>query len=281
MIGELGQHLSVLMGQWQSSLAWHSGGRESCKSLSPHRAHSFHSFSVENKGSPLLSLQGTELNDDRTPSNASVTTTFNILVIDINDNAPEFNSSEYSVAIPELAQVGFALPLFIQVQDKDEVSDPALLLGSAGEGSGGACDEGHGSVPTPAFAALPSVCCVPQAQLPRHYCSQDCTALESQKIGLAGRLIPACFRGLSSGTALPVWVSKGGIFLLGPQGRARDREEPQALCPTRAGCCCCQGEVGDAPQDEELGDSSSSLQTSREHCRLLAAVSVELPFVTH
>ena len=41
-----------------------------------------------------------------------MTTTFNILVIDINDNAPEFNSSEYSVAITELAQVGFALPLF-------------------------------------------------------------------------------------------------------------------------------------------------------------------------
>uniref|UniRef100_A0A803VIU0 Cadherin-23 n=1 Tax=Ficedula albicollis TaxID=59894 RepID=A0A803VIU0_FICAL len=70
----------------------------------------------------ILTVKGTELNDDRTPSNASVTTTFNILVIDINDNAPEFNSSEYSVAIPELAQVGFALPLFIQVQDKDEVS---------------------------------------------------------------------------------------------------------------------------------------------------------------
>ena len=52
-------------------------------------------------------------------------TTFNILVIDINDNAPEFNSSEYSVAITELAQVGFALPLFIQVVDKDEVSDGA------------------------------------------------------------------------------------------------------------------------------------------------------------
>lgn len=69
-------------------------------------------------------MQGTELNDDRTPSNATVTTTFNILVIDINDNAPEFNSSEYSVAIPELAQVGFALPLFIQVQDKDEVRYP-------------------------------------------------------------------------------------------------------------------------------------------------------------
>lgn len=70
----------------------------------------------------VLYLQGTELNDDRTPSNATVTTTFNILVIDINDNAPEFNSSEYSVAITELAQVGFALPLFIQVVDKDEVS---------------------------------------------------------------------------------------------------------------------------------------------------------------
>nr|XP_023402954.1 cadherin-23-like [Loxodonta africana] len=67
-----------------------------------------------------LHLQGTELNDDRTPSDATVTTTFNILVIDINDNAPEFNSSEYSVAITELAQVGFALPLFIQVVDKDE-----------------------------------------------------------------------------------------------------------------------------------------------------------------
>lgn len=72
----------------------------------------------------FLPSQGTELNDDRTPSNATVTTTFNILVIDVNDNAPEFNSSEYSVAIPELAQVGFALPLFIQVQDKDEVSRP-------------------------------------------------------------------------------------------------------------------------------------------------------------
>uniref|UniRef100_A0A803SRL7 Cadherin-23 n=1 Tax=Anolis carolinensis TaxID=28377 RepID=A0A803SRL7_ANOCA len=68
----------------------------------------------------ILTVKGTELNDDRTPSNATVMTTFNILVIDINDNAPEFNSSEYSVAIPELAQVGFALPLFIQVQDKDE-----------------------------------------------------------------------------------------------------------------------------------------------------------------
>ncbi|XP_075279272.1 cadherin-23 isoform X4 [Opisthocomus hoazin] len=68
----------------------------------------------------VLTVKGTELNDDRTPSNATVITTFNILVIDINDNAPEFNSSEYSVAIPELAQVGFALPLFIQVQDKDE-----------------------------------------------------------------------------------------------------------------------------------------------------------------
>lgn len=70
----------------------------------------------------VVSPQGTELNDDRTPSDATVTTTFNILVIDINDNAPEFNSSEYSVAITELAQVGFALPLFIQVVDKDEVS---------------------------------------------------------------------------------------------------------------------------------------------------------------
>ncbi|XP_045147625.1 cadherin-23-like [Echinops telfairi] len=68
----------------------------------------------------ILTVKGTELHDDRTPSDATVTTTFNILVIDINDNAPEFNSSEYSVAITELAQVGFALPLFIQVVDKDE-----------------------------------------------------------------------------------------------------------------------------------------------------------------
>lgn len=96
------------------------------------------SFFLEDKERfPSVPLQGTELNDDRTPSNASVTTTFNILVIDVNDNAPEFNSSEYSVAIPELAQVGFALPLFIQVQDKDEVSYPLppLVLGWAGEKS--------------------------------------------------------------------------------------------------------------------------------------------------
>ncbi|XP_038600145.1 cadherin-23 isoform X1 [Tachyglossus aculeatus] len=68
----------------------------------------------------FLTVKATELYEDRSPTDASVTTSFNILVIDINDNAPEFNSSEYSVAIPELAQVGFALPLFIQVQDKDE-----------------------------------------------------------------------------------------------------------------------------------------------------------------
>ncbi|XP_058841155.1 cadherin-23 isoform X3 [Acipenser ruthenus] len=68
----------------------------------------------------LLTVRGTELNDDRTPSGAMVTTSFNILVIDVNDNAPQFNSSEYRVRITELAQVGFALPLFIQVQDPDE-----------------------------------------------------------------------------------------------------------------------------------------------------------------
>ncbi|RXM29774.1 Cadherin-23 [Acipenser ruthenus] len=68
----------------------------------------------------LLTVRGTELNDDRTPSSAMVTTSFNILVIDVNDNAPQFNSSEYRLRITELAQVGFALPLFIQVQDLDE-----------------------------------------------------------------------------------------------------------------------------------------------------------------
>ncbi|XP_075073149.1 cadherin-23 [Mixophyes fleayi] len=68
----------------------------------------------------ILTVKGTELLDDRSPSEATVKTTFNILVIDINDNAPQFNSSEYTVSIPELAQLGFALPLYIQVQDKDE-----------------------------------------------------------------------------------------------------------------------------------------------------------------
>lgn len=50
-------------------------------------------------------------------------TTFTILLIDRNDNAPKFNSSEYRVRITELAQVGFALPLFIQAEDKDEVGE--------------------------------------------------------------------------------------------------------------------------------------------------------------
>ncbi|XP_048863831.1 cadherin-23 isoform X2 [Brienomyrus brachyistius] len=68
----------------------------------------------------ILTVRATELNEDRTPSTASVFTTFTILVVDKNDNAPQFNSSEYRVRITELAQVGFALPLFIQVEDKDE-----------------------------------------------------------------------------------------------------------------------------------------------------------------
>ncbi|KAG9274789.1 cadherin-23 [Astyanax mexicanus] len=66
-------------------------------------------------------FNGTELLDDRSPSSATVLTTFTILLIDKNDNAPKFNSSEYRVRITELAQVGFALPLSIQVEDKDEV----------------------------------------------------------------------------------------------------------------------------------------------------------------
>nr|XP_040035260.1 cadherin-23 isoform X6 [Gasterosteus aculeatus aculeatus] len=67
-----------------------------------------------------LTVRATELNDDRSPSGATVRTTFTILLIDKNDNAPTFNSSEYRVLITELAQVGFALPLFIQAEDKDE-----------------------------------------------------------------------------------------------------------------------------------------------------------------
>uniref|UniRef100_A0A8C9TL15 Cadherin-related 23 n=1 Tax=Scleropages formosus TaxID=113540 RepID=A0A8C9TL15_SCLFO len=68
----------------------------------------------------ILTVKATELNEDRTPSTATVMTTFTILVVDKNDNAPQFNSSEYRVRITELAQVGFALPLFILVEDKDE-----------------------------------------------------------------------------------------------------------------------------------------------------------------
>lgn len=71
---------------------------------------------------PLVDSKATELKDDRSPSDATVRTTFTILLIDVNDNAPNFNSSEYRVLITELAQVGFALPLFIQAEDKDEVS---------------------------------------------------------------------------------------------------------------------------------------------------------------
>ncbi|TRY86763.1 hypothetical protein DNTS_008300 [Danionella cerebrum] len=67
-----------------------------------------------------ITVKATELNDDRTPSAATVTTTFTILLIDKNDNPPRFNASEYRVLITELAQVGFALPLYIQVEDKDE-----------------------------------------------------------------------------------------------------------------------------------------------------------------
>ncbi|XP_075331797.1 cadherin-23 isoform X2 [Odontesthes bonariensis] len=67
-----------------------------------------------------LTVKATELKDDRSPSEATVMTSFTILLIDKNDNAPKFNSSEYRIHITELAQVGFALPLFIQAEDKDE-----------------------------------------------------------------------------------------------------------------------------------------------------------------
>ncbi|KAM4702929.1 cadherin-23 [Rhinophrynus dorsalis] len=83
----------------------------------------------------ILTVKGTELLDDRSPSEATVTTTFNILVIDINDNAPQFNSSEYTVSIPELAQLGFALPLYIQVQDKDEGMNSAFEVYLVGNNS--------------------------------------------------------------------------------------------------------------------------------------------------
>ncbi|XP_072347533.1 cadherin-23 isoform X6 [Scyliorhinus torazame] len=83
----------------------------------------------------ILTVRGTELNEDRTPSNATVSTTFNVLVIDVNDNPPEFNRSEYSVSITELAQVGFALPLFIQVQDKDDASNSMFDIQLVGNNS--------------------------------------------------------------------------------------------------------------------------------------------------
>ncbi|XP_029464800.1 cadherin-23 isoform X2 [Rhinatrema bivittatum] len=82
-----------------------------------------------------LTVKGTELNDDRSPSNATVLTTFNVLVIDLNDNAPVFNSTDYIVSIPELAQLGFALPLYIQVQDKDEGVNSAFEVYLVGNNS--------------------------------------------------------------------------------------------------------------------------------------------------
>ncbi|CAL8258339.1 unnamed protein product [Lota lota] len=82
-----------------------------------------------------ITVKGTELNDDRTPSDASVMTTFTILLIDRNDNAPTFNSSEYRVLITELAQVGFALPLFIQAEDKDEGANSMFQVVLTGNNS--------------------------------------------------------------------------------------------------------------------------------------------------
>ncbi|KAM9327300.1 cadherin-23 [Gastrophryne carolinensis] len=83
----------------------------------------------------ILTVKATEQLDDRTLSDATVITTFNILVIDLNDNAPQFNSSEYVVSIPELAQLGFALPLYIQVQDKDEGVNSAFDVYLVGNNS--------------------------------------------------------------------------------------------------------------------------------------------------
>ncbi|XP_060710121.1 cadherin-23 [Hemiscyllium ocellatum] len=106
----------------------------------------------------ILTVRGTELNEDRTPSNATVSTTFNILVIDVNDNPPEFNRSEYFVSITELAQVGFALPLFIQVQDKDDAPNSMFdiqLMGNNSEHFTISPTSGQGKVDIRVRVALP------------------------------------------------------------------------------------------------------------------------------
>ncbi|XP_060897001.1 cadherin-23-like [Labrus mixtus] len=88
-----------------------------------------------------LTVKATELKDDRSPSDATVMTTFTILLVDKNDNAPKFNSSEYRVRITELAQVGFALPLFIQAEDKDEVRGHVITAGTGDAPQQHQCEE--------------------------------------------------------------------------------------------------------------------------------------------
>ncbi|XP_078716087.1 cadherin-23 [Lampetra fluviatilis] len=80
-----------------------------------------------------LRVRATEMLGNGALSNALVETAFGVTILDENDNAPTFNRSEYALTVSELAQVGFAMPLFIQVVDKDQGVNSDFTLQLAGQ----------------------------------------------------------------------------------------------------------------------------------------------------
>ncbi|CAH1247055.1 CDH23 [Branchiostoma lanceolatum] len=81
-----------------------------------------------NQGPLTITVQALEIPTGDSPGGAFIRTTFDIAIIDVNDETPTFDQSEYSITVSESTLVGAALPLTLQVNDPDEEENGAYLL---------------------------------------------------------------------------------------------------------------------------------------------------------
>eukprot|EP00058_Branchiostoma_floridae_P024852 XP_002610342.1 hypothetical protein BRAFLDRAFT_72456 [Branchiostoma floridae] len=81
-----------------------------------------------NQGPLTITVQALEIPTGDSPGGAFIRTTFDIAIIDVNDETPTFDQSEYSITVSESTLVGAALPLTLQVNDPDEEENGAYML---------------------------------------------------------------------------------------------------------------------------------------------------------
>ncbi|KAI8521682.1 Cadherin-23 [Branchiostoma belcheri] len=81
-----------------------------------------------NQGPLTITVQALEIPTGDSLGGAFIRTTFDIAIIDVNDETPTFDQSEYSITVSESTLVGAALPLTLQVNDPDEEENGAYML---------------------------------------------------------------------------------------------------------------------------------------------------------
>ncbi|XP_019635319.1 PREDICTED: cadherin-23-like [Branchiostoma belcheri] len=81
-----------------------------------------------NQGPLTITVQALEIPTADSLGGAFIRTTFDIAIIDVNDETPTFDQSEYSITVSESTLVGAALPLTLQVNDPDEEENGAYML---------------------------------------------------------------------------------------------------------------------------------------------------------